>query len=344
MALVTLVQGYITISSFMDYPHSRPSNLLIFAGLSILSGSLILLANKYKKACERVIQAYSNDKKTFNYLFEKANLGWGIFDISGNTLQYGKHLQKAIAEISDEEHSEISAWATIAEALDLSNLYDLSTLNEGTHEIPVKINRQGLLPEDITLKITKCSKAQKVIVVLHKEPNTPPLTLPQEKPVHVITVVQKQLVNVNTLIEESVEDLSYFIQANNLVMNIQTESDHIMKCHPEEVKNSITKLIRDVGNYVCASGGRRKIDILAYSEGNKAIVSFMLYNNPVSPESVHLNISTNEETWTLDNSLEKFENDFSDYQVKVTLNNNYDQEKNFLFANLDFQIPTDQAI
>jgi hypothetical protein len=309
-----------------------------YIALALLGVMALVFSYRYGKSSDHLIDAYSYDKHVFKNLFDQAQLGWAIFGLSGKLLQSGMYFKNTISSLTKEDSYDFNSWSSIAEILNLTNSYNLHSLNEGCHQLSITINRPNFLPEDITLKITNCLTTKKVLVILHKEPDAPPMTLPSENKLHSINVNQMAKINVNTLVEESIEELTYFIQSKNIVLSLRTESDNVVTCDPETLKASIKDLVRDVGNYICTTGGKRKIDIFVFNEKEKSKISFKLYNSPVTTESVSLNISSSQKHWNLDKSVERLETELKDFGTRVTLYNNYDQKKNFVFANLNFQI------
>lgn len=310
---------------------SSTSNLgLVLIAMALLSSGTLLVGYRYSARSEKLIAGLISDRRGLDKLSQKAGFGWAIFDMNGNPKEVGSQFKNVLSDLAKGNRSNRLPWSSVAELLNLSNSYDLTAIKEGTYNIPVHIQEEGAATQSFLLKLTKCNKFQRVLAILNKaEFELPPMALPK---------VELPEVNINALVEDAVESLSSFIQANNLLLNIQASTDYVTRCDAEEVRASFTKFIRDVGNYVCTTGGKRKIDIFVYAEADKPTLSFILYNNPISHESVQLNIESTEELWTFDLSLNRLESNLADYGTKVSLQNNFDKNKQFLFANLNFQI------
>lgn len=303
---------------------------LLLIGMALLGSGSLIVAYRYSTRSEKLVAGLINDRRSLDKLSQKAGFGWAIFDLGGNPKEVGAQFKDVLIEINKEDKNERLTWSTVAETLNLTNSYDLSVIKEGTYNIPVLIQEKDAPTQNYLLKLTKCSKSQRVLAILNTaEFELPPIALP---------VRELPEVNINALIEDAVESLSSFVQANNLFINIQANTDYITRCDAEEVGASLVKFIRDVGNYVCTTGGKRKIDIFVYADADRPTVSFILYNNPISQESVQVNIEGNQEAWTFDLSLNRLESNLADYGTKVSLQNNFDKNKQFLFANLNFQI------
>ncbi len=307
------------------------SNLgLTLIGMALLGSGSLLVGYRYSTRSEKLIAGLISDRRGLDKLSQKAGFGWAIFDMEGNPKEVGSQFKDVLTEINKEDRSERLTWSTVAETLNLPNSYDLTAIKEGTYNIPVLTQDDRGPSQSFLLKLTKCAKSQRVLAILNKaEFELPPIALP---------VIELPQVNINTLIEDAVESLSSFIQANHLLINIQANTDYVTRCDAEEVSASLVKFIRDVGNYVCTTGGKRKIDIFVYADADRPTVSFILYNNPISQESVQLNIEQNQEVWTFDLGLNRLESTLANYGTKVSLQNNFDKNKQFLFANLNFQI------
>ncbi len=135
--------------------------------------------------------------------------------------------------------------------------------------------------------------------------------------------------DLSNLIEVVLEDLASFIQANNLIVSIKSDSEQTVQCDPLYTKNTFSYLLKDLAVLVGHSQGPRKLDIAVYSENNRPTINFILYSAPFDADTF---------TPAFEKTLVRFEADMERYNAQLKLENNFDSNSDFLFANISVQI------
>jgi hypothetical protein len=304
----------LTVGLFLHGEDST-NNILIL--LAATMTSTVFFFGKIRTKYRRLIQAYINDRNGHKVLLDKAEIAWGEFRLNGTCSNHGSHLKEIFNSLTNEDPAPLLNWESLSEALDLKNSYDISTLKDGICSFNTTLKKNATQYSKVLIKLVKLEGNNRVLVLIEKDnaKNVGELK---------IASTNEHLTSITNLVEESLEELSVYLQANKMRFNIKSDCEQGIACDPLQVKGYIIQLIQDVSQFIVNAGDNRKVDIVIYNDFAGVKIDLILYQGPLSDKN----------TETLEGPLNRFERDMAKYNARINLENNFDKNKNFLFANL----------
>jgi hypothetical protein len=333
-ALTSLEKEISSVSDMnapLEINHSKSLPLAPFALQIIIATLCAYLYHTEKRKNKTELSAYMIDRKVMKQLIDKSEVGMAFFDVAGKRLSANKNFEKTL---SCFEAPQLNSWQSFSSAIGLD--VDLKALPDGMQEFPIVLKKEGEFALDMGLRLAKDESTNRVMALLFKLPNTPPIELPLSAKQEAVYPVEK--IGLSSILEDVLSDLSPFFQANKIVVNLQNDQDFMLMGDLEVLRTNLTALTKDIGRVAQLGNGPRKIDILTTKDKNICTINFLIHGAPLNSQLIHAQISQDDQNWTLDKSLTQVENSLRNYQARFELKNNFNEKSQFLFSNINLHL------